>query len=258
MCRERHQIILREKVAAHAEAAANVAFQHIDGLFRYGEALGENPAGRERRLGGSDHRELIAAAEAPVRDQASRLYAHRGVSMDAELFPAPIWRVHRGDVSLLRHIGHRKVFAVFFEQNRCSGLRHVTICDGDQRIDVDHYGLGGILRESHGVGDDDGDRLADIAHLVDGDDRLLERLQAFQVAAPHRNFRHGAAARRDDVLRGKHAAHARHCTRRRRVDRTDAAVGPRAAHDQRMKHAVMPHVVDIFAVAAHQSQVFNA
>ena len=53
---------------------------------------------------------------------------------------------------------------------------HGSVCSehGGQRFVVDYCELSGIDRQSEGVGDDDGDRLADITNLVFGEQRLGE------------------------------------------------------------------------------------
>ena len=54
------------------------------------------------------------------------------------------------------------------------------------------------------VGQHDGERLADVAHLVVGDHRLLERLELRQRLQPHRDDRHPAR----HVLGGDDRVHA--------------------------------------------------
>ena len=83
------------------------------------------------------------------------------------------------------------------------------------------------------------DRLADIVHLVDRQDRLI--------------VEGGAVIRlRDDlahVLRGDHAIDAGHLLGRTGIDRLDAAVGDRAAKDLSVQHAGKPHGVRVFGAA---------
>ncbi len=130
----------------------------------------------------------------------------------------------------------------------------MAVRDRGQRLDLDVDRLQGILRQSRALGQDQRDRLADIAHLAMGDDWLPERLEIRQGLQPHRNVRHLAA----EVRRRDHAMHARQHPRPRRVDRPDAAMGDRAAQDRRMQHAFAREIVDILPAAAQKAEILQA
>ena len=59
------------------------------------------------------------------------------------------------------------------------------------------------------------------------------------------------------VARGEHRMNARHRQRRRRIDRADAGVRMRAAHEGRMQRARQLDVVDEARTAGEQSGVFD-
>jgi hypothetical protein len=95
-----------------------------------------------------------------------------------------------------------------------------------------HGGVGdmGIGGEHHR------DRLADEAHFVHGQDRLVVERRA--VIGIGDDF--------NDVLRSDDAEHAGDFLRRADVDRLDAAVRDRRAEDLAIKHAGQPHQMGIF------------
>ena len=122
-----------------------------------------------------------------------------------------------------------------------------------QRLDVDRDRLQRVLGERRAVGHHDRDRLADVAHLADGDDRLLVALELGQRLLPQRNVRHVA-----DIGRRDHGVHARPRARRRRVDRADAAVRDRAAQDHRMQHFLADEIVDVLSAPGEKAEVLDA
>ena len=120
-----------------------------------------------------------------------------------------------------------------------------------QRLDLDRDRFQRVLADGDAVGQHHGDRLADIAHLVVRDHRLLERLELRQRLQPHRDDRRAAR----HVGRGDDRMHAGHLQRRRGVDRDDAAVRHRAAQDHGIEQASGREIVDILAAAAQEAQI---
>ncbi len=100
----------------------------------------------------------------------------------------------------------------------------------------------------------DGDRLADIAHLVFGNDGLGYRLELRQRLQPHGNARHRMA----DILRRDDAVHPGKRARPRDIDRADAAVGHGAAQDGGMQKPLAREVIDIFPTPTQEAQVLEA
>ena len=91
------------------------------------------------------------------------------------------------------------------------------------------------------VGDDGGDRLADIVHLVQREDRLV--VEGRPVI--------GIGDDLADILAGIDAVDAGKRARLAHVDRLDAAVRQRAAEDLAAQHAGQPHQMRVFGAAAH-------
>ena len=107
------------------------------------------------------------------------------------------------------------------------------------------------------LGDDAGDRIADIAHFVRrqrGAPRLLHR-RAVAVVQRHDAFERAVAFQ---IGAGIDAEHARHFPRRLGVDGADDAVGVAAAHHHRIGLAGQADVVGIMSLAAQQHRVFAA
>ena len=88
-------------------------------------------------------------------------------------------------------------------------------------------------------GEHDRDRLADIVHLADGEDRLVVEGRA--VIGLGDDLAH--------VVGGDDAVDAGHLLGRAGVDRLDAAVGDGAAEDLSVQHAGQPHGVGVFGAA---------
>ena len=61
------------------------------------------------------------------------------------------------------------------QQRRAAGHRALQIGDGGERVVVNADQIAGIFRDITRVGDDDRDRLADIAHAVDGNRKINDR-----------------------------------------------------------------------------------
>ena len=68
---ERNEEILRIKLAARAEAAADVVLHHVDGVFGEAHLLGQDAAVEEQHLGGARDREPCRAPR-PIRRAAPR------------------------------------------------------------------------------------------------------------------------------------------------------------------------------------------
>ena len=114
-------------------------------------------------------------------------------------------------------VEHRRQFLIFGDDE----LHRLV---GDMRIGGQH----------------DRDRLADIMHLVERQDRLVVERRAVI----------GIGDDRLDVLAGIDAEHAGQGTCRAHVDRLDAPVRHRAAEDLAGQHAGHAHDVGIFGAAA--------
>ena len=123
---------------------------------------------------------------------------------------------------------------------RVGGARHRR-----QRLVGDVDQLGGVLRLRDRLGDDHGDGLADKARLV-GRHRVVGGRDRREAAQPHHHVgrahqpgivRDRAEPVGDVVGAGKDREHAGRRERRLLVDRDDARMGVRRAHDHRVRQA---------------------
>jgi len=117
-----------------------------------------------------------------------------------------------------------------------------------ERIDLDHHLLGGILGERPTARDHQSDRLADIAHPVERDDRLQE-VEQFRQCAPTQRYRLG---KRREVARLQNRDHAVRGQCRTRVQPDNSAGRECAAHDHGVMQIGAFEVVDIPAAPGQQ------
>jgi hypothetical protein len=68
------------ELPAHAEAAADIALEHVDAVLRKIHVLGERAPRGERHLGGARHGELGLGA-VPVGEQPARLHADGAMAL---------------------------------------------------------------------------------------------------------------------------------------------------------------------------------
>ncbi len=128
-----------------------------------------------------------------------------------------------------------------------------AIRDNRQFLDVDRDRLGSVLGCCCRLRYHDGDGFADIAHLADGDHRLLERPENLKLLLPQRNGRDVAdRGRRDDGM------HAGPRQRGGGIDSVNAAMRHGAAHDHSMQRSGRAQVVDVLAPAAKKAQILDA
>src|SRR5499433_2608211 len=69
-CCERYQKIFGIEFAAHSETAANIVFDHADGIVRDAQLSSQNTAIGKRHLGSAEHGQ---PSSVPVRHEATRL-----------------------------------------------------------------------------------------------------------------------------------------------------------------------------------------
>ena len=139
--------------------------------------------------------------------------------------PAPV------HADIARHLGGNL--------RRTGGTRGGSGGDRRQWPVVDHHALGGIERLRARLGDDQRDRLADMAHLVARQQRLRregEWLAGLHVGFHRRTHRLQPVGSR--ILAGQHGQHAGHRARRRGVDPLDPRMRVRRAqhHGMRQRH----------------------
>ena len=120
------------------------------------------------------------------------------------------------------------------EQQHVTLERRLDADDGRQRFVVDDDELGGVLALVGSLGDDDRDRLADVADDVERERALRER------GRERRRL-----GRQPEVGRGEDAEHAGRAHRLARVDRPDARVGHRGAHVRDVDRALEERVAHV-------------
>ena len=156
---------------------------------------------------------------------------------------------------------------VVVEPRRVCFDRRRRVDHGRQRLIVDDHFLGGILRRRDRLGDDEGDRGADVANAI-GRQHVMRRdrhRRAVAVGQHDVGRRAGGGEMRDAlepvgerVLAGQHREHAGHGARRGDVDRTDQRMGMRRAHRGAVGLARQIDVVAVIAAAGDEARVFLA
>ena len=132
-------------------------------------------------------------------------------------------------------------------------LRLARLVQRRELVDVDDHGLGRVGRQFGRIGDHDCNRLPDVAHALGGEYGMHHRHDLRAVAGDERERVHEPF----DVHRGEHRVHAAHPTRRIRVDRDDAPVRVRAAHECRVQHPWELQVADVGRFALDEALVLQ-
>ncbi len=128
-----------------------------------------------------------------------------------------------------------------------SGIR-----DGVERFVLDLHELRRVTGPFARVGDDRDDRLADEAHLADGERVVL------QVRAGRRGELEEGVGERRDLFAGQRPVHAGGLLGLRHVDRGDVRMCVRRAHEVDVTHAVTLDVVDEHSLALDEPAVLLA
>ena len=193
-CRERDQKIFRIEFAAHAEAAADVVLHHPDRAFGNSHLPRQDAAIGKGHLGGAVHRQPPAL---PFGEEAARLDRHRSVALHLEPFAAHVRRVAECRFGVALHGGERgcDIAPRCLEQDHAASFGGSCVRRHGKRRDIDRDCFGRILGDGRAVGDDDGDRFADIADRAVGDDRLLEWPERRKLLLPQRDRRNRARYR---------------------------------------------------------------
>ena len=184
---EQHQRHFVEDRRLHAERAAGVAGDDADLALRHFHHLGEVGARRVRALDRGVER-VAAVGGVVVADRAARLHRRRGDAVDDEFLLDDMVGLGEGGVGrglvadqfdeadivgrVIPHLRARRASAAVFGRG-----------DRRQRLVLDLDQFGGIERLRHGLGDDEGDAIADPAHAVLGQDRIA-RLEHRRAVAP--------------------------------------------------------------------------
>ena len=123
-----------------------------------------------------------------------------------------------------------------------------------QRLPVDRNRLGGVLCLLDGVGDDEGDGIADVADHVARQHRIGRRVDLHALG----NGDAGQPAQLGDVGRGEHEMHAGQTARHRHIGDAKTRMGMGRAHHHRTQRAGRRDVGHIAATAPDERIVFLA
>jgi hypothetical protein len=264
------QAEFRKERVAGAEIAADVARRHPH-LF-----LGHVQDGGELALlphhaARAGVQEVAAGRRVVGADRRTRVERHAGHPVHQRVEPDDVGGARErrhgagrvADVGVDAHVGD-----VVVEPDGLRRDRGLAGDDGSQRPVVDRDALGGVARLGHRLGHHHGDLLADVAHPVGGEHGMRRVAVRRAVAVPELDV--GRRLHRDRRVRdrldavglrvdgGEHREHARHRARLGGVDRADARMSVRRAHERRVG---LPRQADVVAeppAAGEQAEVFLA
>ncbi len=242
--RERHgRHLVRIGVDLDAERAAHVLGDDADLVLFQPQVLREqvlHHVGRLRAL--VDGEALIAGI--PVGNNSARLVGDAGVAAEPEGRLDDFVRQGEATVGIAGRMAALEA-EIVAERRVDHGRRFIEcglgIGDGRQFLVVDDNKRTRILRLRPRARHHGGHRLALPARDIDGDGVLGRRFDALEVGEH-------ADPRRDDSRQrgaGDDRNHARRGFRGRRIDRGDARVGVRRAHERHVRHARQRHVAHI-------------
>ena len=162
----------------------------------------------------------------------------------------------RGVTEIVIPIENKIAGNVVEELRGASCNRRPGVGDGRQRLIIDVDRFGGVARDDQSLGHDEGDRLADMAHFAEREQRT-RRVVARRAIAIGERYETGNVAETLslDVFAGAHEQHARQTPRRRCIDAGDARMGHRRAQHEGMRHARQRDVVGIAAMPGDQPQI---
>ncbi len=178
------------------------------------------------------------------------------MALDREFFAAHISRVLESAVRIAAHAGEREraIAGRGFEQQDVVSCGGGAGDDRRQGLDRESDGIESVFGGGGTRGQHDRDGFADIADLVVGDDRLLERREGWRGVLPQRDGRHRGA----DVRRRDDGMHAGPCPGGSGIDRADVAVRHRTAQDHGVQEILAREIVDELAAPAQQAKILDA
>ena len=186
--RKRNQEVLGIEFAAHAEAAAHVALDHLDRLLGQAEHAGKDAAVVVGDLAGAGN-DQRSGAGVILREDAARLHGKRGVALRTEAFAPHVigageCRIRIADRD---HVMRGDIGAVLLEQQVRVARGRGAIGDRRDAPRCRSRSARSRPRRARDFGDHDGDRFSDEPHLVLGDDRLDEPFETLDRSETDRN-----------------------------------------------------------------------
>ena len=245
--RDADQNVLRIDFAAHAEAAADMAFVQMHARWLAAEHSGERVAVPMRYLGGAVQFENAAR---DAGDGAARLQRYAAVAADFQIEHDDGVSAREGRVHIAKTLADQGGLG------RIAGVesagRRVGVHQRGQRLCLDCHEIGSILGDVR-IGREDGsDGLTDVTHAIDGEDRLAIRIEAFDAGEAKIDRRNVG-----DIRRGPDRDDARNVTRRGRADRADACVGIRRTDHAHVQLMGERDVCGKAAVAGDERSIFK-
>jgi hypothetical protein len=243
-----------------AEAPADVGRDHPDLVLRYAELQRQEHAQDVRDLRRRPHRDLVCGR---IHDHAAWLDRRR----DEPLLHEPAFDHHVGGVQRRADLlagarvgrvedpGVALVGAVIgMDQVRAVRQRLLHVEDDGERLVVDLDRLQRVDGAGPVASDHDGDRLARMPHLGDGQRRVVR----VHDVVGHGPCQRQAALELGHVRAGHRADDVRHGERVRHVDAGDARVRHRAAQDRQVQHPGQRDVLGPHRPAGDQPGVLLA
>ena len=246
--------VLARNAGLLAEGPAHIGRDHAKLLRRLAEQAREQQPQRMWRL----RRRVVdevAGARMVIRDAAASLHRDRCDALRVErLTHHARSGERRVRVAELHALGVEHVRADVLEQGWPRGiLRLLDRRDSVEDVVFDEDHVARVLRRVAAFGQDQRDRVADVAHLVGGQ-RGEHRAQDVRCLR--------SQLHRVGDLRQLRAGDDRHDTvgraRLLNVEADDSAVRDRAAQEHRVHHARQPDVVDIATAASEDLLVLDA
>jgi len=257
---QRHQHLLGPGVVdLHAEAAAHVGRDHVDLAEVQPQLHRDRGAHAGRALRGGPHLQPVDVG-VPAGHRAPALHRHAGAALDGEVQLQPVRgagdRGRRVADVLLEAGADVAGHVLVDEVLRGAGV--VEPHDRREHLVVDLDPADRVLGDVAVVGDDEGDGLADVVHLVLGQGVLGAPVRQRRVRDQQRQR---VGHRAGEVLVGPHRVHALDVEDLVDVDADDPRVGVRGAQDGRVQHGGVPvhaDVVDVPAETAQEALVLDA
>ncbi len=165
---ERDQEILGVGVALAAEPAADIERDDAHALLGEAEGRGDLAAHPMHDLGRGPARHRPGARIVGA-DDAAAFQRHRGIAMVVEAALQAVRRggEHRLGVALAdRERADQVGVEALVDERRAGAQRRFRVDDRRQLVEIEGHQFGGVLGLIAGLGDDDRDRFADMAHLV--------------------------------------------------------------------------------------------
>jgi hypothetical protein len=249
--RDQHQQVLRIKLAADAETAADMALMHMQRRRAAIEHAAERLAIAMRDLRGAVQLQQVLRRVVDA-DCSARFHRHAGVAagLEIELDDGVGIAKRRLDVAeaVMQHDRFGRAAGLELTGRIAGGHHH------RQLLDLDRDVLSRVLGDIRVFGEDGRHRIADVAHIGLGQRRLAEFADAGGVFVGAEIDRRQVG----DVGIGPYRDHARHLECGGRVDRDDLSVRPGRAHDPHVKLVRKIDVAGITAAPGHQRAVFDA